>query len=105
MEKKEMNDATSSRRLLPPLYPGSPITTNVTRAGNSHHQNYSRSRPFENNPAAATAHFASHAGSFSYQQPPSLLSRMTTHASAGAGGSSNTVSPYTFSRSGCADGS
>ena len=98
----------SSRRLLPPLYPGSPITANFPRAGNSHHN--SPCHPFQHNPAAAAAHFASQAGpgckagSSSHQQPPSLLSPMT-HASAGVGGISSTVSQDIASGSGFAAGS
>ncbi|KAK1630084.1 hypothetical protein QYE76_004510 [Lolium multiflorum] len=102
MEKEQMNDATGSRRLLPPVYPRSPNATNLTRAGSSSPQYYSRLQPFLHNPAAAT-HFSSQAGPGyqAYQVPSSPLS-LTPHASAGgtgasAGGSSNTISQIAVS--------
>ncbi|KAM0907055.1 hypothetical protein ACQ4PT_016387 [Festuca glaucescens] len=110
MEKEQMNDATGSRRLLPPVYPRSPNATNLTRAGSSSHQYYSRLQPFLHNPAAAV-HFSSQAGPGyqAYQVPSSPLSP-TLHASAGGTGasvgrSSNTISQDAVSGSGCAAGS
>ena len=102
MENKEMNDATSSRQLRPPVYPASPTTTDVPHAANSHQKHYSSRRQFLNKlSAAAAARFTSQAGSTGrkvYQLPPSPLSRATHASASGAGASvgdrSNTISQH-----------